>query len=86
MLSPSLFFLGVTGAIAAFQTFDAVIVLTPDGGPLNSTRTVVFDIYQSAFENFRMGRAAAASLFLLIVVLIVTALQFRVQRRWVHYE
>lgn len=86
LLSPSLFFLGVTGSITAFQTFDAVIVLTPDGGPQDSTRTVVFDVYQNAFENFRMGRAAAASFFLLIVVLAVTAIQFQMQKRWVHYE
>ena len=86
LLSPSLFFLAVTGSIAAFQTFDAVIVLTPAGGPLNSTRTVVFDIYGSAFESLRMGRASAASLLLLAVILAVTAAQFRMQRRWVHYE
>lgn len=86
LLSPSLFFVAVTGSIAAFQTFDAVIVLTPGGGPLNSTRTVVFDIYLNAFESLRMGRAAAASLLLLVVILAVTAVQFRMQRRWVHYE
>ena len=86
LLSPSLFFLAVTGSIAAFQTFDAVIVLTPTGGPLNSTRTVVFDIYGSAFESLRMGRAAAASLLLMAVILAVTAVQFRIQKRWVHYE
>ncbi|MCY4422691.1 MAG: sugar ABC transporter permease [Acidimicrobiaceae bacterium] len=86
LLSPSLFFLAVTGSIAAFQTFDAVIVLTPGGGPLNSTRTVVFDIYGSAFESLRMGRAAAASMLLLAVILVVTAVQFRMQKRWVHYE
>ena len=86
LLSPSLFFLAVTGSIAAFQTFDAVIVLTPGGGPLNSTRTVVFDIYGNAFENLRMGRAAAASLLLMVVILAVTAMQFRIQKRWVHYE
>jgi multiple sugar transport system permease protein len=86
LLSPSLFFLAVTGSIAAFQTFDAVIVLTPTGGPLNSTRTVVFDIYENAFESLRMGRAAAASLLLLAVILAVTVVQFRLQKRWVHYE
>lgn len=86
LLSPSLFFLAVTGSIAAFQTFDAVLVLTPGGGPLNSTRTVVFDIHGSAFESLRMGRASAASLLLLAVILAVTAVQFRMQRRWVHYE
>ena len=86
LLSPSLFFLAVTGSIAAFQTFDAVIILTPDGGPRDSTRTVVLDIYQNAFENFRMGRAAAASMFLLAVILLVTVVQFQMQKRWVHYE
>lgn len=86
LLSPSLFFLVVTGSIAAFQTFDVVLILTPEGGPLDSTRTVVFDIYQNAFENFRMGRAAASSLVLLVVILAVTAVQFQMQKRWVHYE
>ena len=86
LLSPSLFFLAVTGSIAAFQTFDVVLILTPDGGPLDSTRTVVLDIYQNAFENFRMGRASAASMLLLVVILVVTVVQFRMQKRWVHYE
>jgi multiple sugar transport system permease protein len=86
LLSPSLFFLAVTGSIVAFQTFDAVLILTPTGGPLGSTRTVVFDIYSDAFESLRMGRASAASLLLLVVVLAVTVVQFRMQKRWVHYE
>ena len=86
LLSPSLFFLIVTGSIAAFQTFDVVLVLTPEGGPLDSTRTVVLDIYQNAFQNFRMGRASAASMVLLVVILAVTAVQFQMQKRWVHYE
>ena len=86
LLSPSLFFLSVTGAIAAFQTFDAIVILTPAGGPQDATRTVVFDVYKNAFTHFRMGRAAAGSIFLLLVILLVTALQLRVQKRWVHYE
>ena len=86
LLSPSLFFLSVTGAIAAFQTFDAVVVLTPSGGPQDATRTVVFDVYRNAFTHFRMGRAAAGSLFLLLVILLITVVQLRAQNRWVHYE
>ena len=86
LLSPSLFFLTVTGAIAAFQTFDAIVILTPSGGPQDATRTVVFDVYKNAFTHFRMGRAAAGSIFLLFIILLVTALQLRIQKRWVHYE
>ena len=86
LVSPSIFFVTVTGSIAAFQTFDAVIVLTPTGGPLGSTRTVVFEIYQDAFGSLKMGRASAASLLLLAVIIAFTAIQFWMQRRWVHYE
>ena len=86
LLTPSIFFLVVIGGIQAFQTFDAVIIMTPRGGPLDSTRTVMFDIYKDAFENFRMGRSATASLVLLVIILAFTVAQFRMQRRWVHYE
>lgn len=76
MLSPVTFFLLVTGIINNFNVFEQVIVMT-NGGPMNSTTTIVHQIYSRAFFDFLMGYAAALSVVLLLVVLILTVINFR---------
>jgi multiple sugar transport system permease protein len=71
--------------IGAFQQFDLVYVLT-QGGPMDTTRTVVYTLYQDAFRSFVMGRATAEGWVLFIIILAFTLIQYRVQNRWVHYE
>lgn len=85
LLSPTTFFVLTIQVIFSFQVFDLAFVMT-DGGPSNSTNTVVFYIYQNAFRFYRMGYAAAAAWLLFIVIFIVTILQYRLQKRWVHYD
>jgi ABC-type sugar transport system permease subunit len=84
LLSPTSFFLVVTGLIASFQIFDAVAVMT-QGGPLDSTNVFVFYLYQNAFQFFEMGYAAAIAMVLFAIIMTLTALQFAMSRRWVHY-
>lgn len=84
LLSPTLFFVLVISIIRAFQVFDQVLIMTR-GGPANATSTIVYFIYNSGFVWFRMGYAAAASWVLFAVIFIVTLIQARWQRRWVHY-
>ncbi|WP_433434941.1 carbohydrate ABC transporter permease [Nonomuraea sp. CA-141351] len=71
-----LLILSVTGSLLAFDQF---LVLTK-GGPDNSTITVMFAVYNTAFQKFDLGRAAALSVVLLIVLVILNAVQFRFLR------
>ncbi|MEU5952478.1 sugar ABC transporter permease [Streptomyces sp. NPDC047525] len=85
LLSPTLLVASVVGIINALQVFEQPYVLT-DGGPGDSTRTVVMVIYQSAFEQLRFGEASAVGVLLFALIMAVTALQFRLSRRFVHYQ
>ncbi|MEZ4663028.1 MAG: sugar ABC transporter permease [Caldilineaceae bacterium] len=85
MISPTTFFLFVIQMIGAFQLFTEAFVMT-QGGPAQSTLTVVYYIYQNAFEFQKMGKASAIAWFLFIFIFLFTLLQTRLQRRWVHYE
>lgn len=85
LVSPTTFFLLVIQMIGAFQLFTEAYTMTR-GGPARSTLTVVYYIYQNAFEFGRMGKAAAIAWFLFVFIFIFTLIQTRMQRRWVHYE
>lgn len=85
MLTPTIFFTLITSMITAFQAFDLIFVMTK-GGPVNTTRTLVYSIYREGFHSFRMGYASAISWVLLIIILLITLVQMRMQRKWVHYQ
>jgi ABC-type sugar transport system permease subunit len=85
LLSPTTFFLVVVGIIASFKVFTAVAVMT-SGGPLDTTQVFTYTIYQQAFNFFKAGYAAAIATIFFVLVLILTVVQFRLQRHWVHYE
>jgi len=85
LLSPTLLVASVVGIINALQVFEQPYVLT-DGGPGDSTRTVVMVIYERAFEQLRFGEASAVGVLLFVLIMAVTALQFRLSRRFVHYQ
>lgn len=84
LLSPTTFFLLVTGIIGSFKVFDIIAVLT-GGGPANSTTVVVYRLYETAFVNLQSGYASAMAIVLLLFVLLITLVQWIGQRRWVHY-
>ncbi|MEG2317043.1 MAG: sugar ABC transporter permease, partial [Clostridia bacterium] len=85
MLTPTLFFLVVTHCINYVQMFDAAFIMT-DGGPGYATRTIVMQIYNTAFEYFRMGEAASYAWVLFVIVFVITVLQFKLQDKWVNYD
>lgn len=85
LLSYSTFFILVMNIIRSFQVFDQAYVLT-GGGPGYSTQVLVYYIYTNAFEYFRMGYAAAVAWVLFLIIFLVTILQLKVQKKWVHYE
>ncbi len=76
MLKPILFYVFATGCIGGFQVFDLIYVMT-QGGPLNSTTTVVHQIFLNAFEYFNLGRASAMSLVLFAIIFMLTVTNFR---------
>jgi multiple sugar transport system permease protein len=89
LLSPASLFLMVWLTINALQLFDEVYLSTGGtGGPLNSTTVLVFYLYQQAFggADFNFGYASAIAYFLFVIILVVTAVQFRAGRRLVHYR
>ncbi|TDQ04240.1 carbohydrate ABC transporter permease [Labedaea rhizosphaerae] len=87
MISPSLFFVIVTTTLTSLQALGQVQVMT-DGGPNGATRTLVFSIFNNAFENGNneYGLASAQGLVLLIVGIVLAVIQFGVIERRVHYR
>ena len=85
LLSPTIFFLLVVDLLAAFQTFTQFHVLTK-GGPINSTNVLVFSIYREFYFNGQYAYAAAQSIVLFLIMLVVTIVQFGVIERRVVYE
>jgi sn-glycerol 3-phosphate transport system permease protein len=84
MLSPISFFLVVTSILNTFQAFDIIRVMTR-GGPVNSTNTLIFYVYEQGFVAFNAGRAAAAAMVLFVLMFGVTWLQLRFAEQRVHY-
>ena len=84
LLTPSSFFVLVISLINGFQVFDQVFVMT-GGGPQGASQVVVGQIYDLTFRYGRAGEAAALSWLLFAVILLVTLLQMRGQKKWVHY-
>ncbi|MCS7299086.1 MAG: sugar ABC transporter permease [Spirochaetia bacterium] len=79
MLAPTNFFIIIIGVINGFQAFGSQYVLT-GGGPAGATKTIVYYIYNNAFQWFQMGYAATLSVFLFIVMMIFTIIQWRMGR------
>jgi multiple sugar transport system permease protein len=84
LLSPSTFFVVVISLINGFQVFDQVFVMT-GGGPAGASQVVVGQVYDLTFRYGRAGEASALSWLLFVVILLITAIQIRGQRRWVHH-
>lgn len=85
MLSPIMLFAAVVGVIGGLQIFDQPYVMTR-GGPGDATRTAVMVLYESAFKNMEVGYGSAIAVLLFIAIMIVTAIQFWLSRRWVFYQ
>ena len=79
LLRPILALVLIMTIIGSFQVFDTVAVTTA-GGPVNSSRVLQFYIYNMAFGRFQFGYASALSVGLLVILVIITALQYRLTR------
>lgn len=85
LLTPSTFFVIVISLINNFQVFDQFWVMT-DGGPEGATTVILHEIVANSFNYGRMGYASAMSMVLFLIILSITLIQMRLQKRWVHYE
>jgi multiple sugar transport system permease protein len=83
-LSSTTFFLLVTGIISTFKVFDLIAVLTK-GGPLSSTSMIVWQLYDTAFVNLKIGYASSMAVVLFFCVLAITLFQWIGQKKWVNY-
>jgi len=87
LLTPFIFYNLVIGLINSLQIFEPIFVLYRDNQPLvPSTISMVYYLWQSSFSHFEIGYGSAISWLIFVMTLIITALQFRMQDRWVTYE
>lgn len=84
MISPSLFFLTIMNIISSFKVFEPIALIT-EGGPLNSTNTLVYYIYEYGFKLNKIGYASAAGVILFGIIGILTIIYFKMLSKKVHY-
>ena len=84
LLSPVMFFVVVISVINSFQVFGAIYIMTK-GGPLDATNVLVYHLYFKAFNELQMGYAAALAWVLFSFLLLITLVQNRLSKGWVHY-
>src|SRR5690606_9796928 len=85
MLSPTIFFCTIMTVIGAFKVFTQPYALT-EGGPGNATNTIVLHLYRNGFSFDRLGLASALAWVLFVLVMLITAVQFSQQKKWVTYD
>ena len=80
LISPTTFYVLIMTTIVSFQTFAQIYLMTDKGGPLNTTKLVVYYIYEKGFDMLEMGYASAVALALFILILALTIFQKRVEK------
>lgn len=87
MISPSVFFVSVMSLIGSLQVFDLVYVMVGADNPaMPRAKTIVYLFYEAGFLSHEQGAAGAIACVLLVIILLVTVVQFALQKKWVHYE
>jgi multiple sugar transport system permease protein len=88
LLSPSIFFVTILTTISALQMFDLVFIMlgSVNNTALEGSKTIVYLFYEAAFVQFKQGYAAAIAIVLLVIIMVVTAIQFRLEKKWVTYD
>ncbi len=89
LLNPTIVFITVTGVIGSLQVFTPAVIMTTTqgeaGGPINSTRVMVYHIYATAFRYNNLGYGAALAFILFALILIITLIQLRLTQREFEY-
>lgn len=85
MLTPATFFISIMLTITSFKVFDLIMVMT-NGGPGRATNVLVIHTYNTAFRQFKFGYSSAIAMVLFVLVMVITIVQFYMERRWVEYS
>ena len=85
LLRPTTLFVVITTTMGALRAFAQMNIMT-QGGPLRSTTTIVFYIFQTAFTDLRMGYAAAMSIVLFLITLVLTFINWKFLGKGVSYD
>ncbi|MEM7532968.1 MAG: sugar ABC transporter permease [Chloroflexota bacterium] len=89
LLNPTIVFITVTGVIGSLQVFTPAVIMTTRqgeaGGPINSTRVMVYHIYATAFRYNNLGDGAALAFLLFFLILVITIIQLRLTQREIEY-
>lgn len=82
-LRPTIIFLVIMSSIGFLRIFDQVYNMTQEGegGPLNATRPLVLHIYKTAFDKYEMGMAAAQTVVLFCILMVITIIQLRLMKK-----
>ncbi|NLN35403.1 MAG: sugar ABC transporter permease [Candidatus Cloacimonetes bacterium] len=80
LISPTTFYVLIMTTITTFQTFSQIYLMTDKGGPLNTTKLIIYYIYERGFDVLEMGYASAVALALFVLILMLTIFQRRVER------
>mgnify|MGYP002410678361 FL=1 len=84
MLQPTTFFVVIILTINCFKVYDQVYMIT-QGGPGTSTLVLVYHIYETAFRSWDLGYASAIAVVLFFMVLAITLIQFRGEKKFANY-
>ena len=85
MVSPTTLLVTITSLINSFQVFDQCYLLT-SGGPAKRTYTMAIYIYETAFKQYKLGRASAISLIMFFIIVAISIVQFKLSEKWVNYD
>lgn len=84
-ISPTIFFLSVTGFIGMFQLFDLIYIMIGKNAGLESTRTIVVEFFEVAFVQTNRGMGAAIAVVIFFIIMLVTLLQKIFEKKYVNY-
>ncbi len=86
MISPTLFFTGITTILIIMDELVGVVDVLTEGGPYGSSTNLVYFLYERAFRQFQFGEASAVSIIIMVLVALATWMQFKVLEKYVHYQ
>lgn len=87
MVSPTLFFVIVTTVISSIQVFDSIFMMFKTSAPsFSSVESVVYLFYRYTFQKYNKGYGSTIVVVLFVIIMIITLIQTKLQKKWVHYN
>ena len=87
LVTPTLFFVLITNLIGTFQTFDTIYMMIKESGiAMEATQSMGMYFFRNAFSYSKKGYASALAVFLFLIIMLVTLIQMKLQKKWVNYE